>query len=334
MKIPDEFFRCPFPVRVSPDVELARRQGFEGLSRFGIARSEQRARLVDAWRSDELMARTYPLSRGADLVLMTNFMNLTFDFDDLFDADLGRRPDLAAEAVKPVIEVFDHPPGWSSPDAGPLVSSFSQLWRGLAEPMSEEWRTRFGRHFTDYLRMYVWESSNRAAERIPDLASYVPARRKTSAVGPFVMLAERAHRLETPPAIWTAPELLAMLDITIDHVAWTNDVYALTREQSRHDVHNLVLSIMQDTRCDSEQAIDRVAAMVAELIDRYLELRVRIPAVCDRLALGMDERAAVDRFVDSGMESWMSGNIDWTVNCTQRYRQTGDRSLSAQVTIS
>jgi hypothetical protein len=325
-------FSCPFIVQVSPDGPLARERDRTWQQEFGLVRSSHRAAQIDAWRSDLLMARTYPHCTGEDLVLMTNFVNYFFNLDDQFDGALGRDPERAHEVVTPLIETVRRLPGAPLLGDTPAIRGIHNLWQRVAEPMSPNWRSRFTELLNDYLRMYAWESANRVGSHVPDLPVYIEKRRPTSAVGMFVVLAERAHRTETPSAIWQDPGFCEMFNITIDHVAWTNDVFAHRRETSRHDVHNIVLSIQRTLSLSHKDAIDLCVDMVADRIRKFLVLKQQLPTTCRKLQLNAKEIHAVEFLVECGMESWMSANIDWTF-LTNRYAQNGDESLAWQEDI-
>ncbi|MBX9399327.1 hypothetical protein K4749_38685 [Streptomyces sp. TRM72054] len=326
------YFSCPFPVRVSPDAQMAREADREWQRKFGLVRTLERASQIEAWRSELLMARTYPECRGEDLILMTNFVNFFFNLDDQFDGPLGRDPNRAREVVQPIIDIAWNSPAISRAHENPAVRGFHNLWQRLSPPMSLDWRMRFAHLLTQYLEMYAWESENRRRNHVPHLQDYIEARRPTSAVGMFIILAERAQRTETPLAIWRASEFQEMFNIAIDHVAWTNDVFALQREESRHDVHNIILSIQQSFSCHREEAIECCRQMVSDHITRFLDLKEHISEVCADLGLSEEERQAVYYLIRNGMESWMSANIDWTF-LTQRYKQQGDESLAEQEDI-
>lgn len=331
-EISKSLFPCPFPVRVSPDAQIARAHDREWQAAVGLVRSAARAAQIDGWRSDLLMARAYPEARGEDLALMTNFVNFAFLFDDQFDGELGQHPDRAAAAVAPFIEIASRPPGAVTAEETPAVRAFQDLWQRLAEPMSIHWQGRFAEQLGEYVHMYAWEATNRACNHVPDLDTYIKGRRGSSAVGLFVLLAERAHRAETPPVIWQDPGFVEMLQITTDYVAWTNDVLAWGREESRHDVHNIVLSIQGTLGHTREQAIARCASMVAEHAERFLQLKGELRGTMRRLGLTPDQARAVDLLVDCGMESWIRANLDWT-DLTGRYAERGDESLAEQEDI-
>lgn len=370
------FFSCPFPVRESPDAGRAREEDGRWQREFGLIRSDGRAAQVDAWRTDLLMARTYPLALGDDLVLATNFCNYFFNLDDQFDGALGRLPGEARRVVQPLVDMVNRPPenvssgagrqpgiavvtqprrGWTddmertashnpAPGAGdndpaaggarrsPAVAGFADLWHRLAAPMTTDWCDRFAGHLTRYLRMYAWEAQNRALSRVPDLDTYIQARRPTSAVGVFLILAERLQRHETPPEIWYAPEFLEMFTITVDHVSWTNDVFALERESSRNDVHNIVFSLQKSRGCTQDRAVELCRRLVAAHVERFMDLKQQLPSVHQRIGLTETGAKAADTFVHSSMESWMSGNIDWAF-LTGRYDQQGEQSLASQEEI-
>jgi hypothetical protein len=334
-KISQSFFSCPFPVQISPDAPLAREADARWQREFGLIRSDERAVQVDAWRTDLLMARTYPLARGNDLVLATNFCNYFFNFDDQFDGTLGLYPDQSRQAVQPLVEMVARQAGENvvtAAEESPAISGFRNLWQQLSAPMSWRWQDRFAEQLTSYLRMYAWEAANRAASRVPDWDTYRLARRPTSAVGLFLILAERVQREETPPEIWYAPEFLEMFRIAIDHVAWTNDVIALERESSRHDVHNIVFSLQKSHDWSQDRAVNHCRDLISTHVERFIELKQRMPDVHDRLSLTPAAAHAVDVFVECSMESWMSANLDWAF-LTDRYDQHGDLSLTTQEAI-
>ncbi|MFI6764712.1 terpene synthase family protein [Streptomyces sp. NPDC050355] len=134
--------------------------------------------------------------------------------------------------------------------SGPLVAAFAEVWRRLSQGASAEWIDRTARHWDWYFDAYAEEADNRAHRRIPTVEEHFALRRKSGFVYAMIDLSQKAHGFELPRHAYDDPVLRRMLDITADVVDTLNDVHSVEKEESRGDLHNLVLAIERESGCD------------------------------------------------------------------------------------
>lgn len=318
--IDDRDVHSPFPQRISPYADQARRHVADWVRCVGLVHRES------AWRRFEradfgwFAAAVYPTADAECLELMADWFAWLFLVDDQFDdGRLGHSPDRASEVVNQMRAVLaDHrlrgTAGLASPTA---VSSLADLWQRTAPRTSPEWRRRFVGHLEACLRTAaVWEAGNRFRGTVPSEATYIVNRRHTGAIYVCMDLIEIVEDLSVPHSLYTAPEFTAVLDAACNVVCWTNDVYSLAKERSRGDVHNLVLLVQHHRGLDQPAALDHVRAAIHKETGRFLDAEAR-------LLTAHPEQGGQLVPCLGGMRSWMRGNLDWSRR-TKRYHPAAD----------
>ena len=90
------------------------------------------------------------------------------------------------------------------------------------------------------------------------------------------------------------------------------DVYSYNMEQAKgHTGNNIVTVLMKAQGCDLQTASDLIGAHYAELMERYLAERERLPS------FGPQIDDDVQLYLRA-MENWPIGNLEWSFE-TNRY---------------
>ncbi|MGG7575713.1 terpene synthase family protein [Streptomyces sirii] len=308
----DVEFALPFPTRISPDADAARARSVAWCRRRGLVTNSVDEGRVRRWDIAGLMAAWLPdasadrLDLAVDAVLVATFL------DDQFDGPLAQQ----TQRVRAVCDAFHDvmaSSGGVLDGSGPLVAAFAEVWQRLSQGATAEWIDRTARHWDWYFDAYAEEADNRARRRIPTVEEHFALRRKSGFVYAMTDLSQKAYGFELPRHAYDDPVLRHMLDITADVVDTLNDVHSVEKEESRGDLHNLVLAIERESGCGRRESIARIQRLIDDWNREFLEH--------ERALLDGAERdgPVLRPFVDC-MRSAMSGYLHWSRTC-QRYSQ-------------
>ncbi|MFB7499650.1 hypothetical protein ACFC09_34070 [Streptomyces sp. NPDC056161] len=271
----DIVFHLPFAADVSPDADDARRRSLDWCGRRGlVAHPVNRQRFL-RWDIAGLMAAWVPRATGERLDLTVDAVVVATFLDDQFDGPLAAQPRRVAAACRAFTDVIAS--GGAAPaGAGPLVGAFAQVWRRLAHRASPDWLESTGQHWQWYLNAYAEEAGNRAHRHVPTRAEYFALRRRSGFVYAMLDLSQRAYGFELPPRLYADPTVRRMLDITADVVDTLNDVHSVEKEESRGDLHNLVLVIEHELGCDRDTAIVEIQRLIHSWCAEFVALEDRL----------------------------------------------------------
>ncbi len=314
-------FDIPFPSRINAEAEAAGSRHLEWARRFGLVRSAAALERLRSWRPADIAAMWYLHATGANLDLGVDVFGWFLLFDDQFDGPLGEDPDAAARVVAEVVSTL-------APDAAPrslspAAEAFADIWSREKEGMSAAWRERAARNWREYLETYVAEARNRSRRAHLSVSEYMALRDKSGVMYVLLDTIERIGHFEVPAPVYASPEMRILYDMTVQTINIVNDVLSLDKEESRGDPHNLVPILERERGCSRAAALDEILAMVRAWTDRFLEHEARIPLACDRLGIGVEDRAAVYQFIE-GMRAAIRGTYDWCAR-TVRYSRADIR---------
>ncbi len=178
------------------------------------------------------------------------------------------------------------------------------------------------------------EAEYRERGEVLDMESFKHLRRENSAIRLCFGLFEYSLGIDLPDEIFEHPIFESLYWATADMVCWANvrhsfpfskletnpvvltdtsqDVYSYNMEQAKgHTGNNIVTVLMKARGCDLQTASDIIGAHYAELMERYLADRERLPS------FGAEIDADVRLYVRA-MENWPIGNLEWSFE-TNRY---------------
>lgn len=313
---------CPFPHRVNPHAEQARRQLSRWVGTVGLIRRQSARRRFEHADFGWFASVVYPTADEERIELMADWFAWLFLVDDqLDDGELGRDPEHAGQVVagmRAVLQSADDGAGVAGCDDLPTaVTSLADLWQRTATGMTGAWRRRFVQHLEDCLTAAsVWEAGNRQRGIVPGEDDYIENRRHTGAIYVCMDLIDVVARLDVPVDLYRSEEFSDTLDAACNVVCWTNDIYSLEKERSLGEVHNLVYVVQHHRALDGARAMAHVCEATSAETRRYLALE-------ERLLRRYREHADVLTPYLDGMRTWIRGNLDWSGR-TGRYRsQTG-----------
>ncbi|KUN09218.1 hypothetical protein AQI95_05060 [Streptomyces yokosukanensis] len=309
----DIVFHLPFAPDVSPDTDGARQRSLDRCRRQGLVTHPVDQERFLRWDIAGLMAAWVPRASGDQLDLAVDAVVVATFLDDQFDGPLATRPRRVAAACATFIDVISSG-GVAPTGAGPLVGAFAQVWRRLAHQASPAWLERTGRHWRWYLTAYAEEARNRAHRRTPTRAEYFSLRRKTGFVYAMLDLSQKAYGFEVPPHLDADATVRRMLDITADVVDTLNDVHSVEKEESRGDLHNLVLVIEHEVGCDRSTSITEIQRLIHSWCEEFVALEGTLRDGRPR------QDTAVLAPLAECMRSAMSGYLLWSRTCLRYAR--------------
>ncbi|MGP4014369.1 terpene synthase family protein [Saccharopolyspora sp. 5N708] len=258
-------FQLPFSARTSPDADAARIRALHWARDRHLVTDATSERRFLGWDIAGLMALWVPLATGPELDLAVNTLNVWTMLDDQFDGQLADRPEEVVRSCAEFLAIARAgaaTPSAVSAGAGPLPRAFAEVWSRMCDGRTPYWTDRAVEHFRWCLDAYVEETNNRARKRIPTYDEYFEMRRRSGYVYIMMDLTEAVYGFETSRRIYELPIMRRMVDITTDVVSIGNDVHSVEKEESRGDVHNMVLVIEHENHCTRDKSVAEITARI------------------------------------------------------------------------
>lgn len=311
-------FELPFSAAVSPDAESAGTRSLLWARERALVTNTVDEQRFLRWDIAGLMARWVPEAAGTGLDLAVNAVVVATLLDDQFDGELADRPEQIA-ALCADFATVTHGCTLPAATAGPLARSFAEVWALLCAGASDAWRERTAEHWRWYLDAYPEEARHRARREVPTVAEHFALRRRSGFVYAMIDLSEKSRGFESSPRVRESAGIPRMLDITADVVDTLNDVHSLEKEESRGDVHNLVLVIEKEQGCSRGRSLRLVHEMISAWCAEFLDLESRALSAGRTHALSGAEETQV-RQLAACMRSAMRGYLDWSRTCLRYSR--------------
>lgn len=179
---------------------------------------------------------------------------------------------------------------------GPLFAAVVEdLWPRTAERMPDAWRRRFADHLRDCVTAFRWQATVRHGELpVPTIAEYLTRRRFSFGSYIFYDLIEMVDSLSLPEAFYAGRTWHQLMATTTDAMAWTNDIFSLSKDLADGECANLVILIHAQNRGSWEECVDEVNMMVSERLRHFLYARADLPYEIRNLGLGDGALAQAD----------------------------------------
>jgi hypothetical protein len=174
------------------------------------------------------------------------------------------------------------------------------------------------------------EAEYRERGEVLDMESFKHLRRENSAIRLCFGLFEYSLGIDLPDEVFENPVFESLYWAAADMVCWANvclllllpqsrhltdafqDVYSYNMEQAKgHTGNNIVTVLMKAKGCDLQTASDLIGVYYAELMERYLADRERLPSFGAQIDTDV-------RLYMRAMENWPIGNLEWSFE-TNRY---------------
>ena len=296
----------PFPPRISPDAERARRVHIDWPRSYGLLSGAAAERRHEMGAYADVAARFHPAATGDDLDLAVDQQSWFFLFDDLFDEPTGQDPGRVRELVGDVSSVLDG----SGPPRHPLARAFADLWARSVVGMSGRWQARAAANWRAYLGGYLSEALTRGGTHRPAFNDHFAVRTRTIGALPVLDMAERVGHYECPDRAFSSPLLKELRRLAVEVVILDNDIVSVEKEEAIGDV-NLVLLLQAERRCSRAAALDLMCTMVEERTNRFTALEPGLSALA--ASLGPDDASSeiLRRYDHDALRTLMRGAYDW-----------------------
>jgi len=318
----------PFPAAATnPLTQRVQEHTRDWAYRFCLVRGVDAVRRFRRLRVGYLSGRTHPHLPFDELALATDWLTWLFHLhgqvDELPPGLFAAADRRLAEQVTAVLQ-----PGGQSADT-PVSRALANLWRRTAQMaptarIPTQWRERFTADLVDHvswLRQGVPVPNG--SRRVPEMESYVAARRHSSGMFLALDLVEVAGHVDVPGDLAASPEFQALRRAANDVVSWTSDIASHASDVARGEVDNLVV-VLQHQQRSPGAAVRHATDLVNGRTEDFLAAKQALPAACDRLELSAADRGGLPGVV-AGYEAWMRGSRDWSLD-TERYLWVDDWS--------
>jgi hypothetical protein len=199
-------------------------------------------------------------------------------------------------------EMFDQVAAdWTSsghPFGPAFADVFGTFEREMAPRVYERYRAAW-RAWYGPLMQELWF---RKSLRIPDLETYLPLRRYTIGVYPYIVAAEYVLDHDLTDLLAADPDFARAGDAVVDHIMLVNDLFSVRNEAHGGEPFNAVLITLHHNGGRLQHAIDLVRDLIADAYDTLTEvsrtLRSRYP------------EPAVHSYLDT-LDAMCAGNLCW-----------------------
>ncbi|WP_274564750.1 terpene synthase family protein [Streptomyces spiramyceticus] len=318
-------FTLPWPARLNPHVDSARRHAKDWARRMGLLdplESPPGPAIWDEYTFDSddwplFAALTHPDATEEQLQRVALWDVCLLSLDDYFVTAYKNPRDLAgAKASVDRLPRFMPLDGSAAPKpANQVERGLADVWALSAPAMPRELRSRFPGHVMDFVGSNLWELFNIIEDRVPDPVDYLEMRRTTAGTDLSTGLTVHAPGRELPPEVLESAPMQTLVNAFADTVGIRNDIYSYRKEiDSEQEVNNGVLTIQRFLDCGLQQAVDIAYDLFTARIREFEETAATdLPQLL--VDLGPDVSENVLAYVRT-LQDWMAGDNQW-------YRRTG-----------
>jgi hypothetical protein len=305
----------PFPSRINSLVTAAHEHTSNWVKSYELLKTQEaKARFAKA-KFAWLAARAFPDAGFEELCIIADFNTWLFMLDDQCDeAEMGKKALYLKSIVAGLMDILRYNQVVNLEEGGSLAAALSSIWERMRAISRPAWRIRFIRSMEDYFSSCLWEADNRAAGKVPTVVDYVAMRPYTGALFADVEAIEIIEKVYLPEEILQHETVKRMVLACNNIVCWSNDLFSCYKESQQGDVHNLALVLAHERNLDLQEAIDETGRMHNEEVALFVALEKQLPS------FGAALDAELVRYIDV-LRSWITGNYDWSMQDTGRYRR-------------
>jgi germacradienol/geosmin synthase len=318
----------PYPVRMSPHLDAARRYAVGWARAMGMFNSVPGVERDGVW--DERRFIGFDFAHCAAMIhadASPEQLNLSSDWlawgtygDDYFPVVFGASRNLAAaKHCNDRLSAFMPLDAGETPEpANPIERGLADLWRRTAGPMTTAARQQFRSAVEDMTSSWLWELANQAQHRIPDPVDYIEMRRKTFGSDMTMSLSRLAHTGGVPAEIYQTRIIRELETSAQDYACFTNDLFSYQKEiEFEGEIHNIVLVVENFLGVDRWQARDVVADLMAARMRQFEHIVAdELPILFDEFGLDEHARGILTCHADE-LKDWMSGILEWHRRCVR-----------------
>ncbi|EPQ51824.1 terpenoid synthase [Gloeophyllum trabeum ATCC 11539] len=314
LRLPDFFALCPFKASTNPFYNQINGEAIDWVIRHNVLTGDAYVRFL-LGSGPMLMSYSYPLASREHFRTLCDIVNLLFVVDEISDEQSG---DDARKTGLSIVRAFKCEESDNDPTA--LEKMSKEIKNRFFELGSENCFERFVKQFEAYVDAVAKEAVSRGHRgEVLDMDSFIPLRRRNSAVLTLFTLFEYAMGEDLPDEVHEDPTLANMRCAACDMVWLSNDIYSY-KVEARLDIHynNFVSVVLNEREISFQEVFDYAGEYYKGLVGKFLENKVKLPS------WGPSVDKVVAGYV-KGLEDWVVGNLEWSFGCRRYFESGRDR---------
>ncbi|MFI0778848.1 terpene synthase family protein [Streptomyces sp. NPDC021212] len=227
---------------------------------------------------------------------------------------IGRDVDAAKEMFARVVNILDDRAVGGDFEWGHVLQG---IWREMRAQLPDRQWERFLGEVRRFLSGCVAEITSRRDDEVFDLERYLNVRRDSVGMGMYFVLGEYGLGIDLTDQLEAHAELRKLIDIALEHIMLTNDLFSFRAEAAMDDYVNALSVLRLSENMDLQSAVDRLFRVIEDRRNDFMAARKAI----EDGELGGDP--AVAAYLDA-VWHMMAGNLQWSY-VTSRYNGIGHR---------
>jgi hypothetical protein len=191
------------------------------------------------------------------------------------------------------------------------------IWREMRPGFSDRHWGRFLAEVRRFLSGCVAEISSRKEDEVFDYDTYIKVRRDSVGMGMYFVLGEYGLGLDLGDELAAHAELREIVDVALEHIMLTNDLFSFRAESVKDDHVNALAVLRLDRKMDLQEAVDELYRVIDGKRAAFMAARDRIRAS------PLGARPGIAAYLDA-LWHMMAGNLQWSY-LTSRYNGVGHR---------
>jgi hypothetical protein len=240
----------------------------------------------------------------------TEFLSV-FDNAMVNRTAIGKDLDAAKRLFDRVVNILADTPGTADFAWGRALRT---LWEPMRAGFTDALWDRFMAEVRRFLSGCVQEIASRSADMIFDYDTYLNVRRDSVGMGMYFVLGEYGLGIDLTDAL-TDERLRELIDVALEHIMLTNDMFSFRAEAAMDDYVNAVAVLCLSEGLSLQEAIDRLFMVVEGRRVEFMARRTSIEST------DLGQRPEVAAYLDA-LWHMMAGNLQWSY-LTSRYNGTG-----------
>lgn len=303
-------FQIPFPSRgVNQHAKAVTKRSADWVQQMGLLDSFSCGKSYRPVLIGELVARTHPTFPVEELQLIADWAMWLFINDDLFDK---LSIPILNERIGRYLAILNDEE--ACPSDTPFVRGLSDLWLRTQPKVTCQWKSRFVAHLSDHLTSLIWEAETKTNQILPDVATYLRMRQRTSGIDAYVDLLEILDSVSLPASVHNSLPVQQLKCMVNNITSWANEVLSLEKELNQGDcLLNLVWLYHRNERVSMKEAQRYVVDLCQREIAIFDALSTQVPSYIPSMTAKLQHYTGL-------LQDIVIGTVEWHF-VTERYRQ-------------
>jgi hypothetical protein len=254
-----------------------------------------------------------PTAQPDRLSLLCKYTEFLSVFDNAMvdRTAIGKDVEAARRLFGRVVNLLDDVPDAVNFEWGQALQT---LWQPMREGCTPRLWDRFMAEVRRFLAGCVAEITSRADRAVFDYDTYVKIRRDSVGMGMYLVLGEYGLGLDLTDEL-TGEPLSELVDVALEHIMFTNDLFSFRAEAAMDDYVNAVAVLCLSEGMPLQKAVDTLFAVIEAKRVEFMSRRAAI----ESSELG--RQPGVAAYLDA-LWHMMAGNLQWSY-VTSRYNGRG-----------